>query len=358
MDSFLSGLGDHSNHFTAEDILGISSSGVVCSAHDNITGERVAIKMIPNVFDNIAGATRTLREIKLLRLLRHNDVVGIKQILLPSNPRTFRDIFVVFELMQSDLHTIIGANDDLTHSHHKVLLYQLLRGIHFIHQSGVLHGDLKPKNILVNANCKLKICDFGLARPLINSNTPVFWTDYLARNCYRAPELLGCFYGHYPQAVDIWSIGCIFAETVLRQPLFPGRDAVSQLTHITDLLGKPSQRVVDGISNRTARAFLQAMPDKPRRPLESKFPMCEPLALDLLGQILSLDAADRPTAAEALGHPYFDGLPVAVQQEFVTTGMAHFDFELRRLDEAEVRHLIYSEILHYHPLHSPPATPA
>mmetsp|Transcript_22643 Transcript_22643/g.49574 ORF Transcript_22643/g.49574 Transcript_22643/m.49574 type:complete len:526 (+) Transcript_22643:188-1765(+) len=347
---FFHGWCENSKRFTVQEVIGKGSYGVVCAAVDNLTGEKVAIKKIQNVFDNVADATRILREIKLLRLLKHPDVVEIKHILLPPDPRNFKDIYVVFELMESDLHTVIGANDDLTQNHHKVFLYQLLRGLSFIHQSGVLHRDLKPKNILANSNCKLKICDFGLARPVISdANTPVFWTDYVATRWYRAPELCGCFYGRYSQAVDIWSLGCIFAETLLGKPLFPGRDAVSQLQLITDLLGKPSQRVIERISNQKARQFLHAMPYKPQRPFESKFPMGDALALDLLRLMLSFDPAERPTAAEALAHPYFEGLPNATQQDGVDTGRTQFDFELRKLTEAEVRHLIYMETLNYHP---------
>ena len=167
--------------------------------------------------------------------------------MLPSNPNTYTDVYVVFELMESDLHTVIGANDDLTGDHHRVFLYQLLRGLMHVHRMGVLHRDLKPKNILANSDCKLKICDLGLARPYLDGfgQNPMCaaWTDYVATRYYRAPELCGCFYGRYSQAVDIWSLGCIFAETLLGRPLFPGRDAVSQLQLITDLLGKPEPQV-------------------------------------------------------------------------------------------------------------------
>lgn len=350
-DSFLAGWCEQ-RRYEVKEVIGKGSYGVVCAATDHCTKERVAIKKIQNVFDNVADATRILREIKLLRLLKHPDVVEIKHIMLPPDPRTFKDIYVVFELLESDLHTVIGANDDLTQDHHKVFLYQLLRGLNFIHSSGVLHRDLKPKNILANSNCKLKICDFGLARPFLSDTavSPVHWTDYVATRWYRAPELCGCFYGRYSQAVDIWSIGCIFAEVLLGKPLFPGRDAVSQLQLITDLLGKPPQRTIDRIGNQKARAFLYALAPKPAKDFKDKFPNATPAALALLQRLLAFDPADRPTAAEALADPYFASLPNATHQDPANYSRQQFDFELRKLDNAEVRALIYQEALTYHPV--------
>lgn len=113
------------------------------------------------------------------------------------------------------------------------------------HAAKVFHRDLKPKNILANSDCKLKVCDFGLARPSFNDMpTTIFWTDYVATRWYRAPELCGSFFAKYSPAIDIWSIGCIFAEILLGKPLFPGRNVVHQLELITDLLGTPSPQVV------------------------------------------------------------------------------------------------------------------
>ena len=110
-----------------------------------------------------------------------------------------------------------------------------------MHTANVYHRDLKPKNILANADCKLKICDFGLARPSFHDSGPttVFWTDYVATRWYRAPELCGSFFTKYTPAIDIWSIGCIFAEILNGKPLFPGKNVVHQLEIITDLLGTP-----------------------------------------------------------------------------------------------------------------------
>ena len=265
--------------------------------------------------------------------------------MLPEDPRRFKDLHIVFELMESDLHTVIGANDDLTPDHHRVFLYQLLRGLAFIHEAGVLHRDLKPKNILANSNCKLTICDLGLARPMfVDTPAATVLTDYVATRWYRAPELCGCFYGTYTQAVDVWSIGCIFAETLLGKPLFPGRDAVSQLNLITDLLGKPTPHVIEGICNPKARAFLHAMPPKPAQDFEHRFRNGDHLGLDLLRHLLAFDPSMRPTAAEALLHPYFEGLPPVAPANIAPISRLQFEFEMHQLSEADVRELIYLEV--------------
>eukprot|EP01018_Ginkgo_biloba_P019366 Gb_05456 [translate_table: standard] len=186
---------DEGNRYQVQEMVGKGSYGVVCSAIDTQTGQKVAIKKITNIFEHVSDATRILREIKLLRLLRHPDIVEIKHIMLPPSCREFKDIYVVFELMESDLHQVIKANDDLTPQHYQFFLYQLLRAMKYIHTANVFHRDLKPKNVLANADCNLKICDFGLARVAFNdAPTSVFWTDYVATRWYRAPELCGSFF--------------------------------------------------------------------------------------------------------------------------------------------------------------------
>lgn len=121
------------SRYRIEEVIGKGSYGVVCSAYDTHIGEKVAIKKINDIFEHVSDATRILREIKLLRLLRHPDIVEIKHILLPPSRREFKDIYVVFELMESDLHQVIKANDDLTPEHYQFFLYQLLRGLKYIH---------------------------------------------------------------------------------------------------------------------------------------------------------------------------------------------------------------------------------
>ncbi|AQK42053.1 MAP kinase6 [Zea mays] len=331
------------SRYKIEEVIGKGSYGVVCSAVDTHTGEKVAIKKINDIFEHVSDATRILREIKLLRLLRHPDIVEIKHILLPPSRREFRDIYVVFELMESDLHQVIKANDDLTPEHYQFFLYQLLRGLKYIHTANVFHRDLKPKNILANADCKLKICDFGLARVAFNDTpTAIFWTDYVATRWYRAPELCGSFFSKYTPAIDIWSIGCIFAELLTGKPLFPGKNVVHQLDIITDLLGTPSPEAISRIRNEKARRYLSSMRRKKPIPFTQKFPNADPLALCLLERMLAFEPKDRPSAEENIAS--VDREPSA---QAVTK--LEFEFERRRVTKEDIRELIYREILEYHP---------
>lgn len=340
------------NRYQVSEVIGKGSYGVVAAAIDTQTGERVAIKKINDVFDHVSDATRILREVKLLRLLRHPDIVQIKHIMLPPSRREFRDIYVVFELMESDLHQVIKANDDLTPEHHQFFLYQLLRGMKYIHAANVFHRDLKPKNILANADCKLKICDFGLARVSFNDGAPsaIFWTDYVATRWYRAPELCGSFFSKYTPAIDIWSVGCIFAEMLTGKPLFPGKNVVHQLDLMTDVLGTPSAESLSKIRNEKARRYLSNMRKKPKVPLTKKFPGIDPMALHLLERLLAFDPKDRPTADEALTDPYFTGLANSEREPIAQPiSKLEFEFEKRKLGKDDVRELIYREILEYHP---------
>ncbi|XP_061359509.1 mitogen-activated protein kinase 9-like isoform X2 [Gastrolobium bilobum] len=339
------------SQYQIQEVVGKGSYGVVGSAIDTHTGEKVAIKKINDVFEHVSDATRILREIKLLRLLRHPDIVEIKHIMLPPSRREFKDIYVVFELMESDLHQVIKANDDLTPEHHQFFLYQLLRGLKYIHTANVFHRDLKPKNILANADCKLKICDFGLARVSFNdAPSAIFWTDYVATRWYRAPELCGSFFSKYTPGIDIWSIGCIFAEMLTGKPLFPGKNVVHQLDLMTELLGTPPPESIARIRNEKARRYLSSMRKKQPVPFSQKFPNADPLALHLLERLLAFDPKDRPTAEEALADPYFHGLS-NMDREPSTQPISklEFEFERRKLTKDDVRELIYREILEYHP---------
>uniref|UniRef100_A0A0D9WK34 mitogen-activated protein kinase n=1 Tax=Leersia perrieri TaxID=77586 RepID=A0A0D9WK34_9ORYZ len=271
------------------------------------------------------------------------------QLMDPTKKTSESDFFT--EYGEANRYQVIKANDDLTSEHHQFFLYQLLRGMKYIHAANVFHRDLKPKNILANADCKLKICDFGLARVSFN-DTPsaIFWTDYVATRWYRAPELCGSFFSKYTPGIDIWSVGCIFAELLTGKPLFPGKNVVHQLDLMTDLLGTPSAESLAKIRNEKARRYLSNMRKKPAVPFTKKFPGVDPMALHLLERLLAFDPKDRPSAEEALTDPYFNGLANSEREPIAQPiSKLEFEFEKRKLAKDDVRELIYREILEYHP---------
>lgn len=345
---FLPPLREH--QYRLEQVIGEGSYGVVCSAVNTVTGEKVAVKRIMRVFEEAPEALRTLRELKFLRLLKnHENIITIKDVLLPSDRDRFDDIFVVLELMPTDLTRVLRSRIELTNEHIRWLIFQLIRGIYYIHTSRVFHRDLKPSNILINAQCDLRIVDFGLSRAALDYQEPdlVFWTDYVATRWYRAPELMMAGTSNYTTAIDMWSIGCIFAEMLNNgRALFPGHNPEDQLQLIVNVCGSPSPEAIASVRDARARAHLARMPRHSRKPLRELFPRSDPMAIDLLEKILEFDPAKRITAEEALQHPY-------LRMDTVTRGtpidMHEFEFERKNLSIPELKRLFLEEILQYHP---------
>lgn len=286
--------------------IGQGAYGIVCSARDLYTGEQVAIKKISAFGDNTVECKRTLREIRLLRHFYHENVIGLKDVYIPnSDGFNFQDIYTVTELMDTDLHQVI-TNEKLTDEHVQYFAYQILRALKHIHSANVLHRDLKPSNILLNGDCDLKICDFGLAR--VNPNGTGELTTYVATRWYRPPEIL-ISNGSYTNAVDMWSVGCIISEIINKGPLFPGTDSVQQMRLVTSIIGSPSQEDIEIIESEAARTFLRTeLANQQARPWAQVFPSAPPLLRDLLAQMLVFNPNRRITVDEALRHPYLASL--------------------------------------------------
>lgn len=324
--------------------IGRGAYGIVCSVLNAETGEMVAMKKIANAFDNYMDAKRTLREIKLLRHFDHENIIGLRDVVPPPLRREFTDVYIATELMDTDLHLIIRSNQSLSEEHCQYFLYQLLRGLKYIHSANVIHRDLKPSNLLVNANCDLKICDFGLARPTLENE---HMTEYVVTRWYRAPELL-LNSSDYTAAIDVWSVGCIFMELMNRKPLFPGRDHVNQMRLLTELRGTPTESDLGFLQNEDARRFLRQLPPMPRQPLAAIFPHVHPLGIDLIEKMLTFDPTKRITAEDALAHPYLARLH-DIADEPVCSVPFSFEFEQQALGEEDMKEMIYQEALSLNP---------
>ncbi|KAG5505358.1 hypothetical protein JIQ42_07568 [Leishmania sp. Namibia] len=248
----------------------------------------VAIKKMTKLFDDLVDGRRILREVKVLRYLQgHPNIVRLMEVGRPpvcagsSSRPSLEDIYMVTDLMDTDLAVLLKSSQEIEISQFRFIAYQLIKVLVYVHSSGIIHRDLKPGNILLNGNCDVKLCDFGLSRggvpawtrdstlevvataaessaeeledwgrfcwssPAVRgascapraAKQPPFYslTDYVVTRYYRAPELL--IMGRYNHAIDMWSAGCILAEMLLRRPLFAGANYLSQLTLILETPG-------------------------------------------------------------------------------------------------------------------------
>lgn len=284
--------------------LGKGAYGIVWKAIDKKTRETVALKKIFDAFQNATDAQRTFREIMFLQELHgHENIIKLLNVLKADNDR---DIYLVFEHMETDLHAVIRANI-LEDIHKQYTMYQLLKALKYMHSANVLHRDMKPSNLLLNSECLVKVADFGLARSIaslenVNVANPVL-TDYVATRWYRAPEiLLGST--KYTKGVDMWSIGCILGELLGGKPMFPGTSTMNQLDRIIEVTGRPNAEDIEAIRSPFAATMLESLPPSNPRSLSDMYPNASAEALDLLRKLLQFNPNKRITAEEALAHPF------------------------------------------------------
>jgi len=239
----------------------------------------------------------------LQELSDHENIITLKDVFKAENDR---DIYLVFVFMETDLHAVIRANI-LEDVHKRYVVYQLLKAMKYMHTGNVLHRDMKPSNVLLNSECKVKVADFGLARSIELSDEkgkqPPVLTDYVATRWYRAPEiLLGST--KYTKGVDMWSIGCILGELLGGKPLFPGTSTMNQLDRIIEVVGFPSKEDIEAIGSSFAATMIGSLPMSTAKNVRTLFPSAPDDSLDLLIKLLQFNPSKRITAEEALEHPY------------------------------------------------------
>merc|ERR1719419_1229355 len=322
--------------------LGEGAYGVVVQAWDTKNKEKVAIKKI-SPFEHQTYCQRTLREMRILLSLKHENIIDIKDFICENSVETLKDIYIIQSLMETDLHKLLRSQK-LSSDHICYFLYQILRGLKYIHSANVLHRDLKPSNILLNSNCDLKICDFGLARVSDPSQDHTgLLTEYVATRWYRAPEVMLNAKG-YTKALDIWSVGCILGEMINNKPMFPGKHYLDQICRIQEVLGSPTQEDLASILNDKARCYLASLPFKPKVPFNRIYPHADVHALDLLEKMLTFNPHKRITVVEALQHPY---LHQYYDPEDEPEASEPFDFhmELDDLPKEALKEMIFEEMV-------------
>ena len=302
--------------------IGRGRSGVVYKAFDKSLQTQVAIKRVYEVFKLKTEAERFLREIKLLEFLgRHPNVIKLHNVL--RSDKDF-DLYLVFDYMEANLFNVIRAKM-LSEQHVKLITYQLLKAVKFIHSVDLINRNLKPNNILVNSDCKIKIDDFSLAKPLNSVDDFNLITDYVATRWYRAPELLlGSTKVGKP--ADVWSVGCILGEMLNGKTVFPGTCTLNQLNLIVSLTGFPSKDDIQDIQG-TLTGLLESVKKITPRFLNEVFIEASYDAVDLLTKLLHFNPKKRFTVDEALAHPFFAEFRIP-EEEVVFEGENTLDLEI------------------------------
>mmetsp|Transcript_40618 Transcript_40618/g.63577 ORF Transcript_40618/g.63577 Transcript_40618/m.63577 type:complete len:504 (-) Transcript_40618:75-1586(-) len=329
--------------------LGRGAFGTVYLCEDERSGEQVAVK---HCKDAVRQGKSILREVRLLARLHHENLLHLVDFPAVPSP-DFSDVFLVLPYMPADLHKVIHGKQNLSDRHVQAITCQILRGLCFLHRAGVAHRDLKPANILLNSDCSLKICDFGLARGDMTleedgGEACGVLTEYVVTRWYRAPEVM-LLPKQYSLALDMWSVGCILCEIIGRKVLFPGKNHVDMIKRITEVIGTPSESAVGWLPTKTdAHRFLfQVCPKSDPANLKELYPKADPECLDLVKLLLDWNPETRITAEDALAHAFlksFHGKDVDKTPE-----VFDWSFDNFKRTSAALRERLYQECSRFHP---------
>lgn len=282
------------------------SYGVVFRAKEKQTGDIVALKKLKLDEEKHGFPITALREINALMTCRHENVVGIREVVVGD---TLTQVFIVMDFIEHDLKTLLTLMPSpFLQSEIKTLMIQLLSAVAHCHSMWILHRDLKTSNLLMNNRGTIKVADFGLARRYGDPIGVGGLTQLVVTLWYRAPEiLLGA--KSYSTAVDMWSVGCIFAELLLKEPLFQAKGEIELLSMIFKLLGPPTNNSWPEYSSLPLAKTITLPSPQPHQ-LRQRFQYMTAAGIDLLMSLLTYDPERRISAEEALQHPYFTESPL------------------------------------------------
>ena len=309
------------------EIIGVGAYGIIISALDTQNNNQVvAIKKLKRISD-IIDLKRIAREILIMKYCQHENIIPLFDVIIhlnkdQNNNRTV-DVYIVMEKMDSDLQKIIASKQELSDEHYQFILYQMLRALYFLHSANIIHRDFKPSNVLINEDCTVKLCDFGMSRGIKEENALL--TEYVVTRYYRAPEVMLSSH-HYTKKIDVWSIGCAFAELLSKKFMFPGENYIAQIKLIIDVLGTQDVKDLDFISNSSAKNFVMQFQNIPKKNFSDILKCENPLAVDLVEKMLVFNPDKRYSIEDCLNHPYLKNMREGIEDP-VFTGKINLDFD-------------------------------
>ncbi|CAG9578528.1 putative mitogen-activated protein kinase [Leishmania major strain Friedlin] len=347
---------DIDDNYTVTSVIGHGAYGVVCAALDDRTFQEVAIKRVSRVFEDLIDGRRIWREILLLRILKEcgcRNVLRLIRVLPPRDPiMEFRDLYLVTDLYDIDLFSIIRQNKCESIDLLRRISVRVLRCLADMHSMGIVHRDIKPSNILLrdekNAE-EVIVCDFGLARAgLHRLSEPLDLTDYVVTRWYRPPELLLMCPYSYP--IDIWAVGCVMAEYAMQRPLFAGRDYIHQLQFVLSSIPITGVDFIERSSSSSGLANMNEIAKKYKgtRPLPQLLSKLPRDGLELVTEMLAFEPNKRITAQEALKHPFFSSVGGPDCKSYPAPPELDLGFDMHaEVSECQLRRAIWDELQYY-----------
>ena len=302
------------NKYEVLGVVGEGAYGIVYKCKNKETGKYVAIKKFKEVGDELVKKTMK-RELKMLQRLHHPNVVEFQDAF-----RRKGNLFLVFEFVDKNLLELLQEHPNgLDPNLIRHLIYQLCKSIKYLHEQNIIHRDIKPENLLITDKMESKLCDFGFARLVSETNEKL--TDYVATRWYRAPELL-LSQGNYGKEVDYWAIGCIMGELVDGNPLFPGENELDQIHCIQKVLGNLTDKQEEMFYNNpifNGKSLLNVTkPETLEKRYMGKF---SKKTISFMKGLLALDPKKRLNGNTVFKHAYFEKLVLADLQKEVEQRM-------------------------------------
>lgn len=308
---------------------------------DTRSGEMRAIKKINNVFtDGLRVATHAVRELRMLHHLQHPNIISLCDVVVPDSCDAFDDVYLVMQHMPYDLRYVMESGCVLSARHIRHIMYQLVLAIQHIHAAHIIHRDVKPENILLDACCNVKLCDFGLARG--NRRPTIAWSR-VQTIYYRAPEVaLQC--PRLSNKIDMWSVGCVMAELLAGRVLFPCETDLDLIRCIFAALGTPQHMSRLGAPENIRKAKM--LPRSTGVPLQQLLKTTDADALDLVRRLLAVDPRERISAHEALYHPYFS--ECSREEHILYAEHYDYSYERRCISLESIRRKCYETLVEIH----------
>lgn len=287
--------------------------GLVYHAYDKTTNKKVALKQVKiNPKKEKEGfPISSLREIKILSLCQHENIIRLREIVSDHSINSF---YLVMDFVDNDLRDILHhLRGPMKIEHIKYLLYQLLKAVSYLHSKSFYHRDIKCANVLISNDGHLYLADFGLTRKFSDTHRPP--TPTVVTLWYRAPELI---FGakNYTNAIDMWSVGCVMAELIRNKPLIPGETEIDQMNKMVDIFGAPTKENFGSSFESLTILEKVVLPNQRKNKLKHMFSDLTEKGFDLLNRLMLYNPEKRITADEAVKHPWFSENPLPERPSF------------------------------------------